>query len=103
MAEEPRKAARLDFTGFAPKPAIPAPDPVQERASIEVGKRLGFDARAPVEKIDGRTLRRKNKSQMNMRVSIEVQNDFKRIAAEFEDADACLAHLIQLYRQSRSA
>jgi hypothetical protein len=101
VAEEPRKSARLDFTAFAPKPAVSAPDPVQERASIEVGKRLGFDARAPIEKVDGRTLRRKNKSQMNMRVSLQVQNDFKRLVTEFEDADACLAHLIHIYRQSK--
>ncbi|MCB8883951.1 hypothetical protein ACELLULO517_27155 [Acidisoma cellulosilytica] len=102
MPEEPRKAARLDLSGFAPKGRAPALDPVQERASIEVGKRLGFDARAPVEKVDGRTLRRKNKSQMNMRLSLQTQNDFKRLVTEFDDADACLSHLIQLYRQSKA-
>jgi hypothetical protein len=98
MADE-RKVARLDFTGFAPK-ASPVVDAAQDRAAMEEGKRLGFTGRAPTEKVDGRTLRRRNKTQMNMRVSLEVQNDFKRLVTEFLDADACLAHLIKLYRQS---
>lgn len=101
MADEQRKVARLDLTGFAPKAAAPVVDAAQERAAMEEGKRLGFTGRAPVEKVDGRTLRRRNKAQMNMRISLEVQNDFKRLVTEFEDADDCLAHLVKLYRQSQ--
>lgn len=101
MAEE-RKTARLDLGGFKPKVAPPV-DPAQDRAAVAIGKQLGFSGRAEVEKIDGRTLRRKNKAQMNMRVSVGVQNDFKLVVAEFADADACLAHLIDLYRRSRAS
>jgi hypothetical protein len=99
MADE-RTPVRLDLTGFKPKAAATV-NPDQDRAAVEEGRRQGFIGRAVVEKVDGRTLRRRNKTQMNMRVSLEVQNEFKRLAAEFEDADACLAHLIQLYRQSQ--
>lgn len=102
MAEE-RKPARLDLSSFKPKTA-PMVDPAQDRAAVAVGKQLGFSGRAEAaEKIDGRTLRRKGKAQMNMRVSLGVQNDFKRVVAEFPDADACLAHLIDLYRRSRAS
>lgn len=102
MAEEQqRKVARLDLTGFAPKSSTTVIDVAQDRAAVEEGKRLGFTGRAPVEKVDGRTLRRRNKIQMNMRVSLEVQNDFKHLVTEFEDADDCLANLIKVYRQSR--
>ena len=97
MAEE-RKVARLDLAGFKPRTA-PAMDPAQDRAAAAAGKQHGFAGRE-AEKIDGRTLRRKGKTQMNMRVSLGVQNDFKRLVAEFPDADACLAHLIDLYRRS---
>jgi hypothetical protein len=96
MAEEqPRKVARLDLTGFAPKSSTTLIDVAQDRAAVEEGKRLGFTGRAPVEKVDGR------KIQMNMRVSLEVQNDFKRLVTEFEDADDCLANLIKVYRQNQ--
>ena len=40
---------------------------------------------------------------MNMRVSPGVQHDFKLVVAEFPDADACLAHLIGLYRRSTAS
>jgi hypothetical protein len=99
MAEE-RKVARLDLTVFKPKAASMV-DPAQDRAAVEEGKRHGFTGRAEVEKIDGRTLRRKGKTQMNMRLSLGVQHNFKLIMAEFPDADTCLAHLIDLYRRSR--
>jgi hypothetical protein len=101
MAEE-RKTARLDLTGFKPKAAPPVA-PEQDRAAVAAGKQHGFSSRAEAEKIDGRTLRRKGKAQMNMRVSLGVQNDFKQVVAEFPDADACLAHLIDLYRRSRAS
>lgn len=100
MAEE-RKVARLDLSSFKPKTA-PIVDPVLDRAAIAEGKRLGFTGRGEAEKIDGRTLRRKGKAQMNMRVTPGVQHDFKLVVAEFPDADACLAHLIDLYRQSKA-
>jgi hypothetical protein len=101
MAEE-RKVARLDLGGFKPKTA-PAADPAQDRAAVAVGKQLGFSGRAEAEKIDGRTLRRKGKAQMNMRVSLGVQNDFKRVVTEFPDTDACLAHLLDLYHRSKAS
>ncbi len=100
MADD-RKIAKLDLSGFKPKSA-PVVTAAQDRAAVEEGKRHGFTGRAETQKIDGRTLRRKGKTQMNMRVSPDVQNDFKMVVAEFPDADACLAHLINLYRQSRA-
>ena len=101
MAEE-RKVARLDLAGFKPKTTPPV-HPTQDRAAIIAGRQHGFSGRAEAEKIDGRTLRRKGKSQMNMRVSLGVQNDFKQLASEFPDADACLAHLLDLYYRSKTS
>ena len=98
MADE-RKPVRLDLGGFKPKVA-PKVDPAQDRAAVAEGKRLGFTGRGEAEKLDGRTLRRKNKTQMNMRVSPAVRRDFLVLAAEFPDADACLAHLIELHRKA---
>lgn len=99
MAED-RNIAKLDLSGFKPKTA-PVVSAAQDRAAVEEGKRHGFTGRAETQKIDGRTLRRKGKTQMNMQVSPDVQNDFKRVVVDFPDADACLAHLINLYRRSR--
>ena len=100
MAED-RKIAKLDLSGFKPKSA-PVVTPAQDREAVEEGTRHGFTGRAETQKIDGRTLRRKGKTQMNMRVSPDVQNNFKLVVTEFPDADACLAHLIDLYRRSRA-
>lgn len=97
---EDRKVAKLDLSGFKPKTS-PVVNPAHDRIAVEEGKRLGFTGRAEPQKIDGRTLRRKGKTQMNMRVSLDVQNDFKRIAVDFPDADACLSHLIGLYQRAR--
>ncbi|MGL4967653.1 MAG: hypothetical protein ACRC67_40930 [Inquilinus sp.] len=103
MAEN--KPVRLDLSGFKPKSAaeIAAPPPEMERAAAEEGRRLGFVSRAEPVKIDGRTLRRKNKVQMNMRVSQEVREEFLLSAQAFEDANDFLAHLLQLHRGSRTA
>ncbi|MDE2458799.1 MAG: hypothetical protein KGL20_06140 [Rhodospirillales bacterium] len=98
MAED-RKVAKLDLSGFKPKTA-PVVNAVQDRLAVEEGIRHGFTGRADTQKIDGRTLRRKGKTQMNMRVRPDVQDDFKRIVLDFPDADACLAYLIGLYRQT---
>nr|WP_295742998.1 hypothetical protein [uncultured Acidocella sp.] len=101
MAED-RKVAKLDLSGFKPKSAGTV-SPAQDRAAVEQGIRHGFTGRAETQKIDGRTLRRKGKAQMNMRVSPAVQNDFKRVAMDFPDADACLAYLIDLYQRSKGS
>lgn len=100
MADE-RRVARLDLSDFKPKPAM-AIDATQDQAAIREGKRLGFTRRGDIEKIDGRTLRRKGKEQMNMRITPAVQHAFRLALADFPDADACLAHLLSLYQQSRS-
>jgi hypothetical protein len=99
MSEE-RKAAKLDLSGFKPRAPMTL-DPIQEREALEQGKRLGFTSRAEVPKIDGRTLRKRGKSQMNMRLSPVVQHDLKIVVSEFADADACIAHMLELYRQSQ--
>ena len=100
MAEE-RKVARLDLGAFKPKTGQPF-DPARDQAAITAGKQHGFSGRAESEKVDGRTLRRKGKTQMNMRVSLGVQNAFKQVVSEFPDTDSCLAHLINLYQRSRA-
>ena len=100
MPEPERKPVRLDLGGFKPKPAMEQVSPVQEREAAAVAKDQGFAAR-PVEKLDGRTLRKKGKTQMNMRVSERVRNAFLQISTQFSDADACLSHLIELYQASR--
>lgn len=101
MGDE-RKVARLDLSGFKPK-TTPTISPDQDREAVQEGKRLGFTGRAEHEKIDGRHLRRKGKTQMNMKISPGVQHEFRQILADFSDADACLAHLIKLYQQTRGA
>lgn len=96
MVEE-RKVAKLDLSDFKPKTSV-AITAAQDKAAVEEGKRHGFTSRAETQKIDGRVLRRKGKEQMNMRISPSVQQEFRQILADFPDADACLAHLIQIYR-----
>ena len=102
MSDE-RKAARLDFSDFKPRTAPASVDPVTQHRAITEAKRVGFTARDEMTPIDGRTLRRKGKVQLNMKVSPAVQREFRLMVAEFADADACLHYLITLYRQSRSA
>ena len=97
---EDRKVAKLDLSVFKPKTA-PVVSATQDRAAVEEGMRHGFTRRAEPQKVDGRTLRRKGKNQMNMRVSPDVQNDFKRIVVDFPDADACLAYLVDLYHRAK--
>lgn len=101
MADE-RKVARLDLSDFKPKPTVTM-DMAQDQAAIREGERLGFTGRGEIEKIDGRTLRRKGKRQMNMRITPAVQHAFRLALADFPDADACLDHLLSLYQRSRSA
>jgi hypothetical protein len=98
------KPVRLDLSGFKPKSAseVAAPPPEIERAAEEEGRRLGFVSRAEPVKIDGRTLRRKNKVQMNMRVTQEIREEFLLAAQAFEDANDFLTHLLQLHRRSQN-
>jgi hypothetical protein len=98
---EDRKPARLDFSEFKPRTAPAAVDPVTQHRAVTEAKKVGFDARANLMHIDGRTLRRKGKVQMNMKVTPAVQQELKLLIAEFQDADACLRHLMDLHRQSR--
>lgn len=97
---EPHKPVRLDLGGFKPKVAVQV-TPAQEREGIAQAKTQGFTSRAGNEKLDGRTLRKKGKVQMNMRVSEAVRRDFLLASADFADADACLARLIELYQTSK--
>lgn len=97
---EPHKPVRLDLGSFKPKAAVPV-TPAQEREGIAQAKTQGFTSRAGNEKLDGRTLRKKGKVQMNMRVSEGVRRDFLLTAADFPDADACLARMIELYRTAK--
>lgn len=98
MSEE-RKPARLDFSTFRPRHET-ARDLERDRDAVEAGKRHGFTHGASYEKIDGRTLRRKGKVQLNIKVSPAVQREFKLLAARFPDADACMAHLLKLHRDA---
>ena len=100
MPEE-RKAARLDFSDFKPRASGPTVDPLTQQRAIAEGKRVGFTARDEMARVDGRTLRRKGKVQINMKVSPIVQRELRLLIAEFPDADACMQHLIALHRQGR--
>lgn len=100
MSEPAHKPVRLELGAFKPKVAAPV-SPTQEKEGIAQARQHGFTSRADGEKLDGRTLRRKGKTQMNMRVSEPVRTAFLRISTDFPDADACMARLIELYRASR--
>lgn len=101
MPEQAHKPVRLELGAFKPKAAAPV-SPAQEREGIAQARQHGFTSRADGEKLDGRTLRRKGKTQMNMRVSEPVRTAFLQISMNFPDADACMARLIELYRASRA-
>jgi len=101
MPEPAHKPVRLELGSFKPKAAAPV-TPEQERQGIAQARQQGFTSRGDVEKLDGRKLRRKGKTQMNMRVSEQVRSAFLQISMDFADADACLAQLIELYRASRA-
>lgn len=97
---EPKQGVRLNLAGFAPKPQAKA-DPTLDNQAIEVGRQHGFTGRAELQKIDGRSLRRKGKEQMNMRLRPETQTAFKLLLTDFEDADACLGELIRVFKLNR--
>ena len=102
MPEPAHKPVRLELGAFKPKAAAPV-SPAQEREGIVQARQHGFTNRADGEKkLDGRTLRRKGKTQMNMRVTEQVRVAFLQISTDFADADACMARLIELYRSSRA-
>jgi hypothetical protein len=101
MPEPAHKPVRLELGAFKPKVATPV-SPSQEREGIVQARQHGFTSRADGEKLDGRTLRRKGKTQMNMRVSESVRTAFLQVSMDFSDADACMARMIELYRASRA-
>lgn len=101
MSDE-RRPARLDFGDFKPRATPSSVDPLTQQRAISEAKRVGFTARDNTTPIDGRTLRRKGNVQMNMKVSPAVQREFRLLVAEFPDTNACLQHLINLYRRGHS-
>jgi hypothetical protein len=101
MPEPAHTPVRLGLGVFKPKAAAPV-SPAQEREGIAQARQHGFTRQADGEKLDGRTLRRKGKTQMNMRVTEQVRVAFLQISTDFPDADACMARLIELYRSSRA-
>lgn len=99
-----RKTARLDFSDFKPRqPTQASVDPLTQHLAITDAKRLGFAARDETPRLDGRTLRRKSRVQLNIKVSLAVHHDFRKlVASEFTDSNECLERLLAVYKDSRS-
>jgi len=90
----------MDLSSFVPKKPTPRNE-IHDHRAVEAAREIGFVGRPEPTKVDGRMLRRKGKEQMNMRLLPHTQNEFKKIIAEFADADECVAALIRLYHGRR--